>query len=108
VFNKRTLCVEETVHVFFDETNSLVEIDAQDDDFELGLAKKNLLLTHEKGKYPKEGSRVGAVSMKSGQGLNQTGGSTAEPSLEQNQPNTIETGSRTVMESHPWSLPKGP
>ena len=53
VFNKRTLCVEESVHVLFDETNSLVEIDAQDDDFELGLARKNLLLTHEKGKYPR-------------------------------------------------------
>jgi len=34
------LCVEESVHVLFDETNSLVEIDAQDNDFELGLAKK--------------------------------------------------------------------
>jgi len=28
VFNKRTLFVEESVHVLFDETNSLVEIDA--------------------------------------------------------------------------------
>jgi len=28
VFNKRTLCVEESVHVMFDETNSLVENDA--------------------------------------------------------------------------------
>jgi len=28
VFNKQTLCVEESVHVLFDETNSLVEIDA--------------------------------------------------------------------------------
>jgi len=55
VFNKRTLCVEESVHVLFHETNSLVEIDAQDDDFELGLAKKNLLLTHEEGKYPENG-----------------------------------------------------
>ena len=32
VFNKRTLCFEKSVHVLFDETNSLVEIDAQDDD----------------------------------------------------------------------------
>ena len=55
VFNKRTLCVEESVHVLFDESNSLVEIDAQDDDFELGLAKKNLLLTYEEGKYPEDG-----------------------------------------------------
>jgi len=95
VFNKRTLCVEESVHVLFDKTNSLVEIDAQDDDFELDLAKKNLLLTHDEGKYPKDGSGPGAVSLKSGLGLNQTGKSAAEPSLEQNQPNTPEISSRT-------------
>ena len=41
VFNKRTLCVEESVHVLFDESNSLVENYAQDEDFELGLAKKD-------------------------------------------------------------------
>jgi len=96
VFNKRTLCVEESVHVFFNETNSLVEIDALDDDFQLGLAQKNLLLTHEEGKYPGEGSGSGAVSMKSGQALNQIGGSTPESSLEQNQPNTL-TGSRISL-----------
>ena len=28
VFNMRTLCVEESVHVLFDETNSLIENDA--------------------------------------------------------------------------------
>ena len=33
--------------------------------------------------------------MESGQGLNQTGGSTAQPNLEQNQPNTLEIDSRT-------------
>ena len=43
VFNKRILCVEESVHVPFDDTNSLVEINAQDDDFELGLAKKKFI-----------------------------------------------------------------
>jgi len=95
VFNKRTLCVEESVHILFDETNSLVEIDAQHDDFELSLARKNLLLTHEEGKYPEDGSRPRVVSLESGQGLNQTGESNAEPSLEQNQPNSPETGSRT-------------
>ena len=52
----RKPCVEESVHVLFDETYSLVETDTQDDDFELHLAKKNLLLTHEEGKYPEEGS----------------------------------------------------
>ena len=80
--------------MLFDETNSLVELDAQNDDFELGLAKKNLLLTHEESKYPEEGSGPGAVSVESEQGLNQIGGSTTKPCLEQNQPNTSETGSR--------------
>ena len=70
VFNKRTLCVEESVHVLFDETISLIEIDAQDDDFKLGLAKKNLLLTYEEGKYPEDGSRPGAISLEGGHGLN--------------------------------------
>ena len=36
---------------------------------------------------------------KDGQGLNQTGGSIAKPSLEQNQPNTPETGSRIGSET---------
>jgi len=53
------------------------------------------LLTHKEGKYPEEGSGPGAISVESGQGLNQTGGSTIEPSLEQNQPITPETGFRT-------------
>jgi len=50
--SKRILCVEESVHVLFDESNSLVENDAQDEDVELGLAKQDLLLTHEEGKNP--------------------------------------------------------
>ena len=50
VFNKRTLCVKESVHVLFDEFNSLIENDAQEEKFELGLAKKDSVLTYEKGK----------------------------------------------------------
>ena len=37
------------MHVLFDETNSLIENDAQEEDYELGLARKDLLLTDEKG-----------------------------------------------------------
>ena len=81
VFNKRTLCVEESVYVLFDETNSLVEIDAQDDDFKLGLAKKDVLHTHIEGKNPKVGSGTEPVS-KEGQGDKQTGKTTVEPRLE--------------------------
>ena len=45
VFNKRTLCVEESVHVLFDETNSVNEHDTQDEEFELGIVRKFFLLT---------------------------------------------------------------
>jgi len=95
VFNKRTLCVQEYVHVLFDETNSLIENDAQDEEFELGLVRKDLLLIHEEGKSPMNGSGPGAVSSEGGQGLNQSGGSTAEPNLEQNQSNFPKTCSGT-------------
>ena len=36
--SKQILCVEESVHVLIDETNSLIENDAQNEEFELGLA----------------------------------------------------------------------
>jgi len=93
VFNKRTLCVEESVHVLFDGSNSLVENDAQDEDFELGLAKKDLLPTHEEGKDSQEGSGTEFVSQEEGQGDKQTGGIAAEPRLEQNKDNNPKTGS---------------
>ena len=53
--SKQILCVEESVLVLFDETNSLIENDAQDEEFVLGLARKDLLLIHEKGKSPMDG-----------------------------------------------------
>ena len=40
VFNKRTLMIEESVHVIFDETNILNQELQEDDDFEIGLMKK--------------------------------------------------------------------
>ena len=101
VVSKRILCVEESVHVLFDETNPLIENDAQDDEFQLGLVRKDLLLIHEKGKSRMNGSRPASVSVKGGQGLDQTGGSTAKPCLEQNRPNGSETGSRTGTETAP-------
>jgi len=95
IFNKRTLCVEGSVHVPFDETNFLIENDAQNEEFELGLARKGLLLIHEKGKSPENRSGPGAVFLEGGQGVNQTGGSKAEHGLKQYQPNSSRTGSET-------------
>jgi len=58
-----------------------------------------LLLTHEKGESPEDGSGSGANTLDGGQDLNQLGGSIDEPSLEQNRPNYPRTdlriGSRT-------------
>jgi len=59
------------------------------------------LLTHKEGKYPEDGSGPGAVSLEGRHGMNQTGGNTTEPSLEQNQPNTPKTGSRTSSRTVP-------
>lgn len=39
IYNKRTLCVKESVHVIFDESNALHDRDVQDDDFTIGLVR---------------------------------------------------------------------
>ena len=83
------------MHVLFDETNSLVEDDEQIEGFEIGLARKELLPAQKGGKNPGEGLGLGGVSAETGQGLEQTGASTAEPCLEQNHSNIPETGSGT-------------
>jgi len=46
VFNKRTLGVDESMHVLFDETNYVVKHDTQDEEYELGLVRKDVSLTH--------------------------------------------------------------
>jgi len=104
VFNKRTLCVEQSVHVLFDESNSLIENNAQDEEFELGLAKKDLLPTHKESKNFKEGSGTGPVSKSEKQGSEQTGGTSAEPYLEQKDTNSPETGSRIGTETGPRTV----
>ena len=41
VYNKRTMCVEESVHIIFDETNHVIDVqDDEDDDFEIGLVRR--------------------------------------------------------------------
>ena len=89
------------MHVLFDETNYLIENGAQDEAYELGFARKDLLHTHKKGRSPMNGSRPGVVSSEGGQGLNQSGGSTVEPSLEQNQSNIPRTDSGTGYKTGP-------
>ena len=70
MFNKRTLCVEKSVHVLFDESNSLVEHDVQDEEFKLGLVRKYSSLTQnsmvENGKSPEGETRVGSENLEGG------------------------------------------
>jgi len=54
-----------------------------------------LLLIHEKGKCPEDGSCPRAGLLEGGQGLNQTGGSVAELSLKQHLHNSPRTGLET-------------
>jgi len=54
----------------------------KDEDFELSLAKKDLLFTHEEGKNPQVGSGIEPVSKKEGQGFKQIGETAAKPYLE--------------------------
>ena len=82
VFLNWSLSKSSVLNVHFYETNPLNKKDAQDEDFKLGLARKDLLFMHEKGKCSEEGSGPATVPSEDGQGLNQSGGSTAEPCLE--------------------------
>jgi len=88
VFNKRILCVEESVHVLFDGTNSLIEHDTQDEEFELSFMRKDLSLTQssmvDNHKVPEGEPSPGSDSVKGGQGASQSWRSIAEPDLEQN------------------------
>ena len=112
------------MHVLFDEANSLIEHDTRDEEFELDFMRKYLSLTqnsmHEKGKSPENEPSPKADILKGGQGLNQSGGSIAEPKLEQirsTQPNSLRIdlrtgsriglgiGSRTGPESVSSSIP---
>ena len=70
------------MHVLFDESNSFIENDAQDEDFELGLVTKDVSPTHEESKDSPEGSGTGPVSKTERQGSEQTGEISAEPCLE--------------------------
>ena len=69
---------------------------------------------HAKGKCSKEGSGPAAVPSEDGQVLNQSGESTAEPCLEQNQSNFPRTGlgtgfkhrGRTALEQDQKQVPE--
>ena len=104
MFKKRTLCVEESVHLLFDESNSLSENDVQDEDFELGLTKKDCLPNQEKGKNPQEESGTGPDSKAERQGSEQTGRTPAEPCLQQKTTNSPESGARTGTETGPVTI----
>jgi len=94
-------------YVLFEETNSVVGHDTQEEEFELGLVRKDLSLSQssivDKGKAPKGEPSPRTNNLEGGQGANQSGESITEP--EQNwptqphySPTDIGTGTRVVPE----------
>jgi len=57
-------------YVLFDETNSLVEYDTQEEEFELGLVRKDVSLTQsstvDKGKAPEGEPNLGTDNLEGG------------------------------------------
>ena len=109
VFNKRTLCVEESVHVVFDETNVFDEQSVQDEELELRLMRTHHETVPEsqndKGKEHEDVNNSGTAEI----GPNQRGGTSENPNLEteheQRTGNSIlETDEGTVPESVPSSV----
>ena len=94
--------VEESVHVLFDESNSLSENDVQDEDFELGLTKKDCLSNHEQGKNPQERSVTGPDSSTDQQASKQT--RAAEPCLQQRTTENPESGARIGTKTCPVTV----
>jgi len=106
IFNKRTLCVEESGHVLFDKSNSLSENDVQDEDFELGLTKKDCLQNHGEAENPQDGSGIGPDSKPETQAFEQIRETSAEPCLEQKTADNSESGARTGTEIGPVTVSK--
>ena len=87
------------MHVLFNESNSLSENDVQNEDFELGLTKKDCLPNQKKGKNPHEGSSTGPDSKVEGQVSEQTGRAPAKPYLRQKTTDSPESGARIGKET---------
>jgi len=73
------------VHVLFDETNSFVEHDTQDEEFELTLMRKYLSLTQssvgDNDKAPESEPNFESDKVNGEQRAHQSGGSNVEPNL---------------------------
>ena len=91
------------MHVLFDESNSLSEKDVQDEEFELGLCKKDCLTNQEQGKNLQERSGTGPDSSTDQQVFDQTGGTAGEPCSQQRSTDIPESGARTGTETETCS-----
>jgi len=73
------------VHVLFNETNSLIEHDTQDEEFELGLMRKDFLLTQNSmvgnSKALEVEPSLESGNMEGDKGQHQSGGSNVKPNL---------------------------
>ena len=86
------------MHVLFDESKSLVENDAQDEDFELGLSRKICYPRVKKVKIPKRDQGLDLFLRKESKVTKQAGGIAAEP-CSQSKENKSEIGCRTDLQT---------
>ena len=101
------MCVDESVHVLFDETNSLIEHDTQDEKLELGLMRRDFSPTQssivDNGKAPESERSAESENVEGEWGAHQSRGSNAGPTLVQNRLDFSRTdlgaGSKTDPES---------
>ena len=90
------------MHVLFDESNSLSEHDIQDEDFELGLTKKDCLPNQEQGRNPQEGLDTEPDYSTDQQASEPTG--SAKPCLQRRTTENPESGARTRTETGPVTV----
>ena len=89
--------------MLIDETNSLVESDAQDKEIEPDLGRKDLVLMYE-GKCSEERSGSEPISKEEWQADKQIGGIAAEPYLEKNKDNIPRNRSQNLAEQEQKQL----
>ncbi|XP_074319033.1 uncharacterized protein LOC141655949 [Silene latifolia] len=103
VYNKRTLLIEESIHVIFDESSVLGQVQNMDDDdededdeFEIGLVRKDFVFTDEEAPSTElqQTQRLSPSKESSNSGGTR---STSDSSLEATDPTTVASTSRTEV-----------
>lgn len=112
IYNKRTLCIEESAHVIFDESNVLHESDLQEEEFDLELTRKEGIAERETGSNNQNGTCTETILVQPMQELTEAGGiktsenfgtiSAPVPSPEPNRSRNISVDLMQPSNFKPW------